>query len=124
MAIYVVTKGLFADHRIVGVTQDKDVANTLAEKFSDIHEKTEVSVYEDAKFMMKPCWFITFNEDGSVQACVEDSNNEFSYRHANHCRVDRSGNIFISVVADDKSAALKIAAEKRAEFLSHVVGLC
>lgn len=124
MKIYVVTRGEYSDYSIITATTDRDVAESIAKKFSGGYSETVVEEYEDAELMLKPCWLVTFQKDGSVAEVKNESDNYFRYHDAGRCwvPVDRR-QVAVSVVADSIESAVKIAAEKRAKFLAECEGI-
>lgn len=123
MKIYVVTKGQYSDYGIITATTDEELAKKIAEKFSDEYDKAKVEVYEDAEFMLKPAYFIRFNTSGEVVELKDVSCNEYYYDGTNNCHFDACDRVYVTVIADNAETAIKIANEKRAEFLARKAGI-
>jgi len=124
MKIYVVTQGEYSGDRIITATQDENLANAIAKKFDSEFYHTNIEVYEDAAIMLKPCWFVQFDEDGSVKTCFEDSEHADGYHQLNYCSFGNSlRTLGVHVLADNATAAIKIAAEKRAQYLAEKAGV-
>ena len=124
MKIYVVTQGDYSDYHIIAATHDENLAKQIAEKFSRSHySEAEVEEYEDAAMMLKPCWFIQFQKNGAVLRISDASDSDYAYHGVGKCRSDNAGRVHLYVVADDPNSAIKIAAEKRAEFLAKEEGI-
>lgn len=117
MKIYVVTKGCYSDYHIITATTDEATAEKIAKKFSDKWEEAKVEIYEDAETYLKKIWFVRFDTEGNVIELRENSS-EYAYEHTNRCSFDVKRRVYIDVCADDANSAVKIAAEKRAEFLA------
>lgn len=124
MKIYVVTLGSYSDKRIITATLDKNLAEAIAKKFdTEYYPHTRIEEFEDAEIMLKPCWFVRFGKDGSAIEVADESDNCDRYEDVNKCGVDAAGQVMVSVIADDSIAAIKIAAERRAEFLAEKAGI-
>ena len=124
MKIYVVTQVYYSDYHIITATLDKDLAYAIAKKFDNEYSHTDVEEFEDAEIMLKPCWFVRFGKDGSVKEVANESDSDYHYKEVNKCGFDVAGQVIVSVIADDSVAAIKIAAEKRAQFLAEQAGIC
>lgn len=124
MKIYVVTRGEYSDYSIITATMNRDVAEAVAKKFSIGYEEATVEEFEDAELMLKPCWLVTFQKDGSVAEVKNESDNYFRYHDAGRFWASADPRqLAVSVVADSIEAAVKIAAEKRAKFLAEREGI-
>jgi len=124
MKIYVVTQGDYSDYHIITATLNKDLADAIAKKFDNEYSPTDVEEFEDAEIMLKPCWFVWFGKDGSVKEIANKSDSYYHYKKVNKCGFDDAGQVVVSVIADDSVAAIKIAAEKRVQFLAEQAGIC
>lgn len=120
--IYVVTKGSYSDYHIITATTDEKLAYEIAKKFSDKYEEADVEIYEDAKLVLKPLYCVEFDKNGDIRAVIDESDYEYSYRKANEYYVYRWGN-YVYVIADNADHAVKIANEKRAEYLARKAGI-
>ena len=123
MEIHVVTIGSYSNYRIITATIDKNLAKQIAKKFTTEYDEAHVETFEDAEVMLKPCWFVRFDTDGSVRDISSKSNSAYHYKTINKCDRDSTGGVIVSVLADDSSAAIKIAAEKRAQYLAEKEGI-
>lgn len=122
MKIYVVTKGDYSDYHIITATTDKAQAKKIADKFSGDWGEAKVEIYDDAEIYLKTVWFVRFDTKGNVnELCANDS--EYSYKQLNACSFDAAKGVFVHVQADDEISAIKIASEKRAEFLAKKAGI-
>ena len=134
MKVYIITKGTYSDYHICAVATDEEKAKQLAEKHSDCFDKTRVEVYDTTED--DP------HADGRIPFCVT-----FVNGYAKCYYIDRhplyldgvpfttgitirrgalgaaSTNIEVRLYAPNEEAAVKIAAEKRAEFLAQREGL-
>jgi hypothetical protein len=122
--IYVVTKGSYSDYHVVTATTDEDVANKIAKKFSDSWDRADVEVYEDAEIYMKPVFYVCFEQNGDVHEICDESSNTYYYDNINECDFEVDGErVYAVVQADNEEHAIKIASEKRAEFLARKAGI-
>ena len=122
MKIYVVTKGYYSDYHIITATTDEELAYRIKEKFSgdDYYDEAKVEIFEDAEIFMKSCYFIRFDKGGNV-ITFEEEKNEYYYEQDEG--EDAKGNFYISIIADNKERAIKIAAERRSMYLAQKYGL-
>lgn len=122
MKIYVVTKGSYSDYHIITATTDKIQAKKIADKFSSEWDEAKVEIYDDAEIYLKKMWFVRFDANGNVNELREDVS-EYSYVEVNKPSFDAAKGVFVHVCADDSISAIKIASEKRAEFLAKKAGI-
>lgn len=128
MKVYVITKGIYSDYRICAVALDKDKAEILRKAFSDSWEEAEIETYETDQF-------ITEIEAGlKIYQCVVNDNGlsayERDYDYADdicfnkvnktNCRI---ATYLVYVWAKDEDSALKIAADKIAEYKAKEAGI-
>lgn len=124
MKIYVVTQGKYSGYHIITATTDESLAKTVAKKFDTQFNPTRIEVFDDAQIMLKPCWFVMFDTKGSVLHVYEDSEHYDGYRQLNQFNICKpSGRLYTYVLADDSASAVKIAAEKRAQYLTEETGI-
>lgn len=129
MKIYVVMKGIYSDRHVVTATVDPDKAKKIAEKFSDDWDDAWIDEFEDGDVMLKNLWYVRFNFKGEVET-VELETDEHYYNkpdevnrvHWNNYKY-KLHDTWVYVFADDEEHAIKIATEKRAEFLAQRNGL-
>lgn len=123
MKFYAVTKGSHSDYHIITITTDAEKAARLANKFSDRYDEARVEEYEESDIFVRDLWRVNFDRHGDVIS-VKQETNDYYYGDAYMCREDLYGsNFWIYVFADSEEAAIKIAAEKRAEYLAAKNGL-
>lgn len=131
MKIYVVTKGSYSDYHIITATTDPEKAKKIAEKFTDKWDDAKVEEYEDSDIYLKNLWYVVFEANGEVRhvrlersAFYYDANDEeYVGRIRYNTYLGHPNGTWIHVFADDEEGAIKIAAEKRAEFLAKKNGL-
>lgn len=121
--IYVVTKGSYSEYHIITATTDKNLAKKIAKKFSARWDKANVETYENTEILMRPVYFVRFGLNGEVVQIMDSSNCEYYYEDINRCGFDAYGQVYVTVVADNADHAVKIANEKRAEFLARKAGI-
>lgn len=122
--IYVVTQGCYSDYHIVAATLDKTIAEKIAAKFNDPYDDCRIEEYGDAEVMLRPAWEILFDKAGNVINTYECTS-AYDYEDVGKCRERLWGNcaLNVTVSADDLESAIKIAAEKRAQYLAEKLGL-
>lgn len=123
MKIYVVTKGDYSDYHIVAVTTDPETAKKLADRFTERSDEARVEEYEEASPVELPMWHVVIDPDGSVYSCAMAArSNSYAYTTLNRCTTFNK-RVYVYVEAGSKEKAIKIAAEKRAEYLAQKEGL-
>lgn len=125
MIFYAVTKGKYSDYHIITITTDKEKAEFLAKKFSDKWDEAKVEEYEENENLFKPLWKVNFDVGGSVTEVFDVSNSEWHFYNTTNrvWYIMESLGTSVTVTADDRESAIKIAAEKRAEFLAREEGI-
>lgn len=116
--VYIITKGVYSDYHICAVTSDKNMAEKLCRVYTDNdRHKARIEEYdlnerpEDVRIM----YCVEITDDG-VEVCENDyENKEFEYG-------DR-GDFTAYVVAMDRDHAVKIAQNRRAEYLAKKEGV-
>lgn len=122
--IYVVTKGSYSDYHIITATTDEKLAYEIAKKFSDKYEEAKVEIYENAEIMLKPLYGVEFDKNGDILSVRDCSDSSWAYSSCNTYHSDIFyGRGFIYVIADNADHAVKIANEKRAEYLAKKAGI-
>ena len=128
MKVYVITKGIYSDYHICAVALDKDKAEILRKSFSDSWEEAEIETYETDQF-------ITKIEAGlKIYQCVVNDNGlsayERDYDYADDICFNkvnktnrRIATYSVYVWAKDEDSALKIAADKIAEYKARKAGI-
>ncbi len=114
MKIYVVMKNDGCECSVITATFDENLADAIAKKFDDAY----VDVHENPENLLKPCWFVRFEKDGSVCEIKNKTSDAYWYQDINKCSFDTQGRVYVAVNADDSIAAIEIAAEKRSRFLA------
>lgn len=116
--VYIITKGVYSDYHICAVTLDKNIAEKLCRAYTDNdRHKAWIEEYdlnerlEDVRIMY--CVEIT---DDDVEVCVDDDDNK-EYEFG-----DR-GDFTAYVLARDQEHAVKIAQDRRAEYLAKKNGV-
>ena len=120
--IYIVTKGKYSDYHVIAATTDRTVAEKIAKKFTGefVWDECRVEEFPDAEVMLRTVWKVYFKRNGDVWSCIE-SDSEYDYEDVGKI-VDtvykRDYDMIVKVEADTETDAIKIAAEKRAEYLA------
>lgn len=121
--IYVVTKGIYSDYHIITATTDEKLAYEIAKKFSGKYEEADVEIYEDAEIVLRPLYEVEFDKNGDIRAVRDESYSGYLYRKANEYYAYRWGGGSVYVITDNADHAVKIANEKRAEYLAREAGI-
>jgi len=116
--VYIITKGAYSDYHICAVASDKNMAEKLCRAYTDNdRHKAWIEEYdlnerlEDVRIM----YCVEITDDG-VEVCENDyENKEFEYG-------DR-GDFTAYVFARDQEHAVKIAQDRRAEYLAKKEGV-
>ena len=123
MKIYVVTKGHYSDYHIITATTNEEKAKKIAKNFNDDYDKTNIEIFEDSELYANPFWEISFDSDGDVMD-MRRTNNEYCFDNINQAEpCDDGKTMYICVSAENAEHAIKIASEKRAEYLAMKAGI-
>lgn len=118
--VYVITKGIYSDYHICAVASNKKMANILCKKYSENSwNKAIIKEYdlngdpEDVRFMFR----VTFGNNKTT--CEFDE-----YEDSESIFCPKGNNVItVYVLAKDEESAIKIAAERRAEYLAGKEGI-
>ena len=126
MKVYVITQGEYSDYGIVAVKLDKTEAETLAHAVSGKYYPAYVEEYDTDDFQIidesKTVYEIDFLKSGSVKRW-RNCPNQRVVNNQCVCLEIYHNMIRVVVVANNEQSAIKIAAEKRAEYLAKKNGL-
>lgn len=119
---YVVTSGDYSDYHICGITRNKEYAEFLCNKHTSLRDPADIETFMDGSQKepieeLKYIWEANINTNipskahiiGSIKAGEKINPKPWLYPN---------GDFKIYVVADDEEHALKIAQDKRAEYLA------
>ena len=130
MKYYAVTKGAYSDYHIITITADAEKAKKIAKKFSDTWDEAGVEEYEEDDMMLRDLWEVDFDDKGNafkaqLQHDLYYYRQAYIWSYAYRAHPDNRSikSLVTYVFADSKEAAIKIAAEKRAEYLAEKNGL-
>ena len=127
--IYIVTTGKYSDYRVVAATTDRAIAEKIRDKFNAFSHWTwdeyRIEELQDAEVLLKNVWNVYFKRNGDVWKCEEpDSDYEYKYIGRIVDTIYKNDyDMIITVEADTETDAIKIAAEKRAEYLAAKNGI-
>lgn len=127
MTVYVITEGSYSDYHIIAVSTDKDKAEKLAEMFGADVEEWETDTARDRRVIEGfRRYRVCFNREGDVYWTADYTENEdvaegVAIYSANRAVRDKA--VEVVVWAKNKEAAIKIAAEKRAQYLAEQEGI-
>ena len=122
MKIYVITKGCYSDYHICSVTEDKEKAKILVEKFSDTYDTANIEEYdtEDTNEVLKfknayICWYYSESKEIKIGSSGFDyfDKEVISFRDG----------LYTHVLANTEEDALKIASDKFAKYRAEQQGL-
>lgn len=123
--VYVITKGAYSDYHICAVAATKEIAEKLQEIYSDEYSWADARIEEydlnEAKDDVRVFYDVTF-EDDRVSArfneyCEKES---IMFLRGNKWQSDR---LIVCVRARDADHAVKIAQDRRAEYLAKKEGI-
>lgn len=122
--VYIITKGSYSDYHICAVTLNKDTAKKLAKKYSeDEWDKALIEEYvlDDFTNCERYMYRVGFYERGID--CTFDE-----YEHTEKIIYNNSAwtgveSIIVYVKAKDEEHAIKIAQDRRAEYLAKKQGI-
>ena len=130
--LYAVTKGQYSDYHIITLTDNKEMAEKIAKKFTldwedNNYDRANVEEFDNAEICLKPLYKVEFNIDGSIKE-VSISDNEYGYLEEGIFQLygpTYSGNVtqMIYISTDSKEKAIKIACDKRAEYFAEKEGI-
>lgn len=132
MKIYVVMKGEYSDRHVVGVTVDKEIAETMAERFTENpeygYDSCHIEEYEDAAEFIdaRHVYEIAFYPDGTYEVCQCNDYEDYDWQNACQKKVSQyrtNGTIWINCLANDSEHAFKIACDRKTEYLAEKEGI-
>ena len=131
MKVYVVTSGEYSEYHIVGITLDRQVAETFVNSKNEAKgeygsgfylEEYETDDFQVIAVGCKPyraCFY--GNENGDRRSWADEC--EWRYQNVGLVEADGHGNYEVIVFAKDEDHALKIGAEKVAEYKARKEGI-
>ena len=131
MKVYVVTSGEYSEYHIVGVTLDKQVAETFvnekigtrgkygSECYLEEYETDDFQMVKEGCKPYRACFY--GNENGDRWSWADEC--EWRYQNVGLVEADGHGNYEVIVFAKDEDHALKIGAEKVAEYKARKEGI-
>lgn len=122
MKVYVVARGSYSDYHICAVAVDKQHAERLCKLFSNRYEEANIEEYDtdDAQTLANggTRYAVRFDKNGNVSDIHEDIDDCVGCYYIRH-----NGEFVVTVDTYTEEAAIKIAAEKRAQYLAEKLGL-
>lgn len=129
MKVYVITKGVYSDYHICGVAVDREIAEKLVPLFSDKLYDAHIEEYDTDRPLQclagRFPFTVYFYRDGDVIAYNKMESNEFQENiiKSYDDNENRYVEMFVSVVATNSTHAIKIACDKRAQYLAEKAGV-
>ena len=130
MKIYVITKGSYSDYHICAVATDEAKAKKLAEIYTDRFDDAGVEEYDTDSTVEilngRVPFEVFFDKKLNLQTTFGGADWPFSSFTPGVCeRTSKSLGDYVVVwlYAPDEATAIKVAAEKAAEFLAQKEGL-
>ena len=123
--VYVITKGAYSDYHICAVAATKEIAEKLQKIYSDEYSWADSMIEEydlnEAMDDVRVFYIVTF-EDDSVSVCFDEYGEKESihFYKGNKWQSDR---LIVCVRARDEEHAIKIAQDRRAEYLAKKEGI-
>ena len=119
---YVVTSGEYSDYHICGVTRNKEYAEFLRQVYDSRRDPSDIETFIDESEngpipKLKKVWEVIIGEYNPPMATFErsvDANEPVDPK----AWLYPNGDFQIYVVADDEDHAIKIAQDKRAEYMA------
>lgn len=127
MTIYVITKGSYSDYHICAVATDKKHAEKLAKIYTDRMDDAKIEEYDtDAPADLlagRVPYEVVFRGDGSVYRSTNRAECDWAltpgvYELDPRMLFSSPGALSVKLYAPDEETAVKVAAEKRAEYLA------
>lgn len=129
MKVYVITSGEYSDYRICAVTLDKEKAEKLRKRCDHFDytgaQIEEYDTEESESLLIGNSFRVCFDKSGNVEMIAK---NELTCYTLEMCKEKPSFNaidnlLTVYVMANSAEDAIKIAAERRAKYLSEKMGL-
>lgn len=122
--VYVITRGEYSDYHICAVAATKEIAEKLQKIYSeDFWDDAIIEEYDlnETRDDVRVFYDVTF-EDDRVSACFNEYGEKESIRFykGNKSQSDR---LIVCVRARDEDHAVKIAQDRRAEYLAKKEGV-
>lgn len=129
MKVYVITKGTYSNYHICAVATDKEKAEKLAKIYTDRDDDAGVEEYDtEAEVDLlagRIPYEVEFDPCGEVRRAYPNAECRGGFK-PRITEVFYRGNItkiYVCLFASSEEEAIKIAAEKRAQFLAEREGL-
>lgn len=123
--IYIVTSGIYSDYGIDAVFDNKDLAQAFCDKFNRVNSWYEMGVEEweinpnDFQTDLNPFNVVFYGATSDVKE-VREASDEYWNFAKNRPQVTKEWqNLTAHVWARDKDHAIKIANEKRAQYINN-----
>lgn len=122
MKIYVITKGEYSDYHICAVTDDKEKAEILANRFSDHWDEAGIEEYDtdDCEIIIKQK---NIYECGKDKETNKISISKVNYINDENVVKEYSKYFLVYVRADNEEQALKIASDQFAKYRAEKLDL-
>lgn len=122
MKIYVITRGNYSDYHIVTATVDPARAEAIRKLYDDRYAKARVEVFDSDSFIPllegQQRFLIYFRANGDVYYTTSDMKGDEP-----DVKEYYSGDLRVTCFARDLDHAVKIASERRAQYLAQKKGL-
>ena len=130
--VYIITQGCYSDYHICAVTMDKEKAERLCTLFRNSCDEPEIEEWDteanaDLLAGRKP-YVVQFLENGDVYSAFERTwCIELFKQYIEKTQIlsaHKPINVLeVSLYAENKASAIKIAAERRAKYLAEKEGI-
>lgn len=130
MIVYVVTQGSYSDYHVVGVTLDKSKAEKIAKISSNQYDNAQIEEYDTDKWETignnDDLYLIKYVKAYGGITSIEKRNDDYFIDDALNKVVDKNrhdADYMTYVLADSYEKALKIGADRIAEFMAEEEGI-
>lgn len=126
MKVYVITRGIYSDYTIMGVTLDQTKAKKMEKVFSDSMYDAVIEEYEtdDFDWIEKPMWYVCFYRDREPSVfrdvymfCMKNPR----VKEVHYPSSTQEYTVYIQ--ADDEKHALKVAEDELAIYKAQKAGI-
>lgn len=122
MKIYVVTRGNYSDYHIITATVDPTRAEAIRKLYDGSYEEARVEVFDSDLILPllegQRRFLISFWANGDVYHSYSD----MEVDEPNVCEF-HNGELYVTCFARDLEHAIKIASERRAQYIAQKKGL-
>ena len=125
--VYLVTTGQYSDYNVVGIYDRREDADTVARLLDGVVDERQMNTPDRALFSI-PVWCVVFYDNGNLWCETSDALDDYvemKPRRAEVMRFDymEPYSYQVNVKAPNQEGAIKIAAEKVAQYKANEAGI-